>query len=173
LIEAGTIGSLLSMLVLFYFLRHWASTLMVTLAIPICIVMTLGAMFFFGITLNVLSMMGLLLGIGMLVDNAVVVVESIYQYREKWPDNPMRCAIEGTRAVQIAISAGTLSSIIVFLPNIFGKTNMISIYLSQVAITITIALLCSWLVAVSLIPMISARLPTPPAVTAAHGFIPA
>ncbi|MEO8162102.1 MAG: efflux RND transporter permease subunit, partial [Arenimonas sp.] len=111
-------------------------------------------------------------GIGMLVDNAVVVVESIYQYREKWPDNPMRCAIEGTRAVQVAISAGTLSSIIVFLPNIFGATNMISIYLSQVAITITIALLCSWLVAVSLIPMISARLPTPPAVTAAHGFIP-
>jgi HAE1 family hydrophobic/amphiphilic exporter-1 len=145
---------------------------MVTLAIPICIVMTLGAMFFFGITLNVLSMMGLLLGVGMLVDNAVVVVESIYQYREKWPENPMRCAIEGTRAVQVAISAGTLSSIIVFLPNIFGKTNMISIYLSQVAITITIALLCSWLVAVSLIPMISARLPTPPAVTAAHGFIP-
>jgi len=172
LIEAGTIGSLLSMLVLYYFLRHWPSTLMVTLAIPICIIMTLGAMFFFGITLNVLSMMGLLLGIGMLVDNAVVVVESIYQYREKWPDNPMRCAIEGTRAVQIAISAGTLSSIIVFLPNIFGATNMISIYLSQVAITITIALLCSWLVAVSLIPMISARLPTPPAVTAAHGFIP-
>ena len=173
LVEAGTIGSVLSLLVLFYFLRHWPSTLMVTLAIPICIVMTLGAMYFFGITLNVLSMMGLLLGIGMLVDNAVVVVESIYQYRERWPDSPMRCAIEGTRAVQVAISAGTLSSIIVFLPNLFGKTNMISIYLSQVAMTITIALLCSWLVAVSLIPMISARLATPPAVTTAHGFIPA
>ena len=172
LVAAGGIGSALSLLVLFYFLRHWPSTLMVTLAIPICIVMTLGAMYFFGITLNVLSMMGLLLGIGMLVDNAVVVVESIYQYREKWPDNPMRCAIEGTRAVQLAISAGTLSSIIVFLPNLFGRTNMISIYLSQVAITITIALLCSWLVAVSLIPMISARLRTPPAVTTAHGFIP-
>jgi HAE1 family hydrophobic/amphiphilic exporter-1 len=129
-------------------------------------------MYFFGITLNILSMMGLLLGIGMLVDNAVVVVESIYQYREKYPDSPMRCAIEGTRAVQVAISAGTLSSIIVFLPNLFGKTNMISIYLSQVALTITIALLCSWLVAVSLIPMISARLKTPPAITTAHGFIP-
>ena len=172
LVLAGTIGSLLSVFVLYYFLRHWPSTLMVTLAIPICIVMTLGAMYFLGITLNVLSMMGLLLGIGMLVDNAVVVVESIYQYREKYPNDPMRCAIEGTRAVQIAISAGTLTSIIVFLPNLFGATNMISIYLSQVAITITIALLCSWLVAVSLIPMISARLATPPAVTAEHGFIP-
>ena len=172
LVEAGVIGSTLSLLVLFYFLRHWPSTLMVTLAIPVCIVMTLGAMYFFGITLNILSMMGLLLGIGMLVDNAVVVVESIYQYREKYPDSPMRCAIEGTRAVQVAISAGTLSSIIVFLPNLFGKTNMISIYLSQVALTITIALLCSWLIAVSLIPMISARLRTPPAITNEHGFIP-
>ncbi|KFN44472.1 efflux RND transporter permease subunit [Arenimonas oryziterrae] len=173
LIEAGALGSLLSVFVLYYFLRHWPSTLMVTLAIPICIVMTLGAMYFLGITLNILSMMGLLLAIGMLVDNAVVVVESIYQYREKYPENPMRCAIEGTRAVQLAISAGTLTSIIVFLPNLFGATNRISIFLGEVALTITIALLCSWLVAVSLIPMISARLATPPAVTAAHGFIPA
>ena len=173
LVEAGVVGSLLSIIVLFYFLRHWPSTLMVSLAIPICIVITLGVMYFTGMTLNVLSMMGLLLGIGMLVDNAVVVVESIYQYREKYPDDPVRCAIEGTRSVQLAISCGTLTSIIVFLPNIFGETNFISIYLSQVAITITIALLASWLVAVSLIPMISARLKTPPAITQAHGFIPA
>jgi len=173
LVKAGLIGSLLSMMVLFYFLRHWPSTLMVTLAIPICIIMTLGAMYFFGITLNILSMMGLLLAVGMLVDNAVVVVESIYQFREKFPADPVRCAIEGTRSVQMAISAGTLTSIIVFLPNLFGGTNKISIFLGQVALTITIALLCSWLVAVSLIPMISARLKTPPAVGAAHGFVPA
>ncbi len=172
LVEAGLVGSLLSLLVLFYFLRHWPSTLMVTLAIPICIVMTLGAMYFFGMTLNILSMMGLLIGVGMLVDNAVVVVESIYQHREKYPDNPIRCAIEGTRGVQVAISAGTLTSIIVFAPNLFGERNFISIYLGQVAITITISLLASWIVAVSLIPMISARLKTPPAVTAEHGFVP-
>ena len=172
LVEAGVIGSLLSLLVLFYFLRHWPSTLMVTLAIPICIVMTLGAMYFLGMTLNILSMMGMLIGIGMLVDNAVVVVESIYQKREKYPEDPMRCAIEGTRSVQLAISAGTLTSIIVFAPNLFGERNFISIYLGQVAITITISLLASWIVAVSLIPMISARLRTPPAVTAEHGFVP-
>ncbi|MEO7915998.1 MAG: efflux RND transporter permease subunit, partial [Dokdonella sp.] len=172
LVEAGVIGSLFSLLILFYFLRHWPSTLMVTLAIPICIVITLGAMSFLGMTLNVLSMMGLLLGIGMLVDNAVVVVESIYQYREKYPDDPIRCAIEGTRAVQIAISCGTLTSIIVFLPNLFGAKNQVTVFLGEVAITITIALLASWLVAVSLIPMISARLKTPPAVMAEHGFIP-
>lgn len=172
LVEAGIVGSLLSLFILFYFLRHWASTLMVTLAIPICIVMTLGAMYFLGVTLNVLSMMGLLLGLGMLVDNAVVVVESIYQFREKYPNDPVRCAIEGTRGVQIAISAGTFTSIIVFLPNLFGEANMISIFLGQVAITITISLLCSWLVAVSLIPMISAHLKTPPMLSRPDGFLP-
>ncbi|HTA65502.1 MAG TPA: efflux RND transporter permease subunit, partial [Xanthomonadaceae bacterium] len=163
LVQAGVVGALLSLLILFYFLRHWPSTLMVSLAIPICIVITLGMMSFLGMTLNILSMMGLLLGIGMLVDNAVVVVESIYQYREKYPDDPMRCAIEGTRSVQMAISAGTLASIIVFLPNLFGTHNQITLFLGEVAMTITIALLASWLVAVSLIPMISARLKTPAA----------
>jgi len=172
LVEAGLIGSALSLFILFFFLRHWPSTLMVTLAIPICIVMTLGAMYFIGITLNVLSMMGLLLGLGMLVDNAVVVVESIYQYQEKYPNDPVRCAIEGTRSVQVAISAGTFTSIIVFLPNLFGEANMISIFLGQVALTITISLLCSWLVAVSLIPMISAHLKTPPMIGKTDGFIP-
>jgi len=172
LIEAGVIGSILSLLMLYYFLRHWPSTLMVSLAIPICIVITLGIMSFAGMTLNILTMMGLLLGIGMLVDNAVVVVESIYQYREKYPNDPLRCALEGTRSVQLAISAGTLTSIIVFIPNLFGERNVVSIYLGQVAITITISLLASWLVAVSLIPMISARLRTPAAISAAHGFVP-
>ena len=79
--KAGLEGTLLSVLVLFFFLRDWPSTFMVSLSIPICFVMTLGCMYFFGISLNVLSMMGLLLAVGMLVDNAVVVVESIYQYR--------------------------------------------------------------------------------------------
>ncbi|MGA9421646.1 MAG: efflux RND transporter permease subunit, partial [Rhodanobacteraceae bacterium] len=159
--KAGLIGTLLSVLVLFFFLRDWPSTLMVSLAIPICFVMTLGCMYFFGISLNVLSMMGLLLAVGMLVDNAVVVVESIYQYREKHPDRPWYSAIEGTRVVGTAITAGTLTSIIVFLPNVFGERNPISIYLTQVAVSMAIAQLASWLVAVSLIPMLSARLPPP------------
>ncbi len=159
--EAGIIGTLLSVLVLFYFLRDVNSTLMVSLAIPICFVMTLGCMYFFGITLNILSMMGLLLAVGMLVDNAVVVVESIYQYREKYPDKPWYCAVEGTQVVGIAIAAGTFSSIVVFLPNIFGAKNQISIFLTQVAVAMSIAHLASWLVAVTLVPMLSARLPTP------------
>lgn len=165
--KAGVLGSLLSIAILFFFLRHWPSTLMVSLAIPLCFVMTLGVMYFLGMSLNVISMMGLLIGVGMLVDNAVVVTESIYQYREKYPNDPVRCAIEGTRGVQLAVSAGTLTSIIVFLPNLFGERNFISLYLSQVAITITVSMLASWLVAVSLIPMISARIKAP-----ARGFAP-
>ncbi len=171
LVEAGVLGSVLSVVILFAFLRSWPSTLMVSLAIPVCFVITLGCMYFLDINLNILSMMGLLLGVGMLVDNAVVVVESIYQQREKYPGDPMRCAIEGTRGVQLAITAGTLTSIVVFLPNIFGEQNFISLYLAQVAYTITISLLASWLVAVTLIPLIASRLPTPAAATAKAGFI--
>lgn len=159
--EAGLVGTLLSVLVLFFFLRDWPSTLMVSLAIPICFVMTLGCMHFLGISLNVLSMMGLLLAVGMLVDNAVVVVESIYQYREKHPDRAWYSAVQGTQVVGIAIAAGTLSSVVVFLPNIFGEPNNISIFLAQVAIAMSIAHLASWLVAVSIVPMLASRLPPP------------
>ncbi|HWS77047.1 MAG TPA: efflux RND transporter permease subunit, partial [Thermomonas sp.] len=169
LAEAGGIGLLLSIAVLYFFLRHWPSTLMVTTAIPICFVMTLGFMYFVGITLNILSMMGLLLAVGMLVDNAVVVVESIYQEREKYPQQPRLASVIGTRHVAIALSAGTLCHCIVFLPMMFGEKNMLTIYLTQLAVTISVSLLASWLVAISLIPMLSARMQTPPAVKS--GFI--
>ena len=159
--QAGLEGTLLSIFVLFFFLRDWPSTLMVSLAIPICFVITLGCLQLFGMTLNILSMMGLLLAVGMLVDNAVVVVESIYHYRERFPDKPWYCAVQGTQVVGIAIAAGTMSSIIVFLPMVFGEKDNISIFLTQVAITMAIAHLASWLVAVSLVPMLSARLPPP------------
>jgi len=145
---------------------------MVTLAIPICFVMTLGFMYFAGVTLNILTMMGLLLAVGMLVDNAVVVVESIYQEREKLPGQPKLASIIGTRHVAIALTAGTLCHCIVFVPNLFGERNFLSIYLSQIAITISVSLLASWLVAVSLIPMLSARLKTPLAVQKPGGIIP-
>lgn len=171
LAEAGAVGLLLSVTVLFFFLRHWPSTLMVTLAIPICFVITLGFMYFAGVTLNILTMMGLLLAVGMLVDNAVVVVESIYQERERMPDRPALASLVGTRNVAIALSAGTLCHCIVFVPNLFGETNDISIFMAQIAITISVSLLASWLVAVSLIPMLSARMRTPALVRSQTGAI--
>ncbi|WP_312681156.1 efflux RND transporter permease subunit [Stenotrophomonas chelatiphaga] len=171
LAEAGAVGLILSVTVLFFFLRHWPSTLMVTLAIPICFIITLGFMYFVGVTLNILTMMGLLLAVGMLVDNAVVVVESIYQERERMPDQPRLASIIGTRNVAIALSAGTLCHCIVFIPNLFGETNNISIFMSQIAITISVSLLASWLVAVSLIPMLSARMDTPKLLHSKTGVI--
>ena len=161
LAEAGFIGTVLSVVVLFFFLRHWPSTLMISSAVPVCFVITLGLMYFFGLSLNVLSMMGLLLGVGMVVDNAVVAVESIQQQREKHPGDPVKASILGVRNVAIALSAGTICHCIVFLPNIFGEPNQISIFLSHVAITITISLLASWLVAVSLTPLLSSRIASP------------
>jgi HAE1 family hydrophobic/amphiphilic exporter-1 len=172
LAEAGLVGLLLSVIVLYFFLRHWPSTLMVTTAIPICFVMTLGFMYFAGVTLNILTMMGLLLAVGMLVDNAVVVVESIYQERERYPDQPRLASLVGTRNVAIALSAGTLCHCFVFVPTLFSERNILSIFLSQIAITISVSLLASWLVAVSLIPMLSARLKTPPTVRDERGLIP-
>lgn len=171
LAEAGGVGLILSVTVLFFFLRHWPSTLMVTLAIPICFTITLGFMYFVGVTLNILTMMGLLLAVGMLVDNAVVVVESIYQERERMPGQPRLASIIGTRNVAIALSAGTLCHCIVFVPNLFGETNNISIFMAQIAITISVSLLASWLVAVSLIPMLSARMATPKLVHSQTGLI--
>ena len=171
LAEAGLVGLFLSTAVLFFFLRHWPSTLMVSTAIPICFVMTLGFMYFAGLSLNILTMMGLLLAVGMLVDNAVVVVESIYQERERMPGDPQRAAIIGTRNVAIALSAGTLCHCIVFVPNLFGERNQISIFMSQIAATISVSLLASWLVAISLIPMLAARMKTPPAVHSNQGVI--
>src|SRR3546814_11741392 len=83
LAEAGAIGLVLSVIVLFFFLRHWPSPLMVTLAIPICFVMTLGFMYFAGFTLNNLTMMGLMLAVGMLVSTVGWVGECMLQEREK------------------------------------------------------------------------------------------
>ncbi|MBK9656538.1 MAG: efflux RND transporter permease subunit [Rhodanobacteraceae bacterium] len=161
LVKSGWEGIVLSMLILYFFLRHWPSTLMVAVSVPICIAISLGAMYFIGLSLNVLTMMGLLLGVGMLVDNAVVVTESIYQQREKRPDDKIGTAIEGTRMVQLAVSAGTLSSIIVFLPNVFGGTTQVGVFLYYVAVPMSVALLASWFVAVSIIPMLAARIEPP------------
>ncbi len=162
LLTAGLIGALLSMVVLYLFLRNITTTLMVALAVPVSITVTLGGMFFLDVSLNILSMMGLMLAVGMLVDNAVVVSESIFKERQRLPQDPKRAAEQGTRLVGMAVFAGTLTSAIVFLPNIFGEQNQVSLFLAHVAYAITIALATSLLVSVTVIPMIASRLKRPP-----------
>ncbi|MEM1080729.1 MAG: efflux RND transporter permease subunit [Pseudomonadota bacterium] len=159
---AGLIGALMSMVVLFVFLRQWASTVIVMLSVPAALMITLGGMYFLGLSLNILTMMGLMLAVGMLVDNSVVVTESIYRQKLKYPNQPGRATLLGVQEVGTAVTAGTLTTIIVFAPNIFGAQNQITIFLAQVAYTITISLLASLLIARTIIPLLLTRVSMPP-----------
>jgi HAE1 family hydrophobic/amphiphilic exporter-1 len=130
---AGLIGALLSFIVLYLFLRQLSTTLVVTLAVPCALLVTLGMMYFLDLSLNILTMMGLMLAIGMLVDNSVVVTESIHRYRLRHPGQPGKAALLGVREVALAVTAGTLTTVIVFLPNIFGAQTNVTLFLSHVA----------------------------------------
>jgi HAE1 family hydrophobic/amphiphilic exporter-1 len=107
-------------------------------------------------------MMGLMLAVGMLVDNAVVVTESVFRYRQLRPDDPAGATLEGVREVAIAVLAGTATSIIVFLPILFGVKTDITIFLGHVSLTIVVSLIASLVIAQTLVPMLAARVPAPP-----------
>ncbi|MEL7451248.1 MAG: efflux RND transporter permease subunit [Pseudomonadota bacterium] len=159
--NSGLIGLALAIFVLFLFLRQFATTLIVALAVPFSLLITLGAMYFFGLSLNILSMMGLMLAVGMLVDNGVVITESIFRYRLMHPDKPFQATIDGVNEVGLAVIAGTATSIIVFAPIMFGTKADITVFLTHVALTISVALVASLLIAQTLIPMLASRLPPP------------
>ena len=161
LLKAGLFGALLSLLVLYFFLRSIQTTLMVSLAVPIAITITLGVMYFLGLSLNILSMMGLMLAVGMLVDNAVVVSESIHTEHEKTPDDPKGSALRGVSAVALAVAAGTVTSAAVFLPIIFGEKDQISIFMTHVAVAIVVSLVVSLFIAQTIIPLLASRIDRP------------
>jgi len=163
LLTAGAIGGLLAIVVLYLFLRQATTTLIVTASVPFSLLITLGALYFAGLTLNILSMMGLMLAIGMLVDNAVVVTESIFRHRSDHPDKPpIKATISGVKEVGVAVMAGTATTIIVFAPMIVGAKTDMSIFLSHVAVTIIVALTASLVIAQTLVPMLAARIAVPP-----------
>lgn len=162
LLTGGAIGALFAFAVLYLFLRQAATTLIVIACVPFSILITLGVMYFLDISLNILSMMGLMLAIGMLVDNAVVVTESIFRQRQLDPDRPHVATLAGVRDVSMAVTAGTLTSIIVFVPILFGTKTNITIFLTHVAVSIVVAMLASLVLAQTLVPMIAARISPPP-----------
>ncbi len=162
LLNAGLLGGLLAIIVLYLFLRQVTTTLIVIASIPFSLLITLGALYFAGLTLNILSMMGLMLAVGMLVDNAVVITESIFRHRAEEPDRPFEATLDGVREVGIAVIAGTMTTIIVFAPIVFGAQTDITIFLTHVAVTIIVALLASLLIAQTLVPMLAARIAVPP-----------
>lgn len=151
LLMAGLLGAVLSIVVLFAFLRHVVTTLIVVVSVPVAIFLTLAVMYLLDYSLNILSMMGLMLAIGMLVDNAVVVTESIQQEGD---------AERGISKVALAVAAGTLTTAIVFLPTIFGAKVEITVLMEHVAIAICISLLASLLVSQTLIPLLLHHLPS-------------
>lgn len=149
------LGGILAIVVLFLFLRNISSTAIIATAIPISLLATFGLMYFSGFTLNIMTFGGLALGIGMLLDSAIVVLENIYRHREQGA--PLRkSALDGTSEVSSAILASVLTTIVVFLPVVFIR-GISGIMYRQLAYVVSFSLMCSLIVALTLIPMLSSR----------------
>jgi hydrophobic/amphiphilic exporter-1 (mainly G- bacteria), HAE1 family len=146
-------GALLAMLVLFIFLRNIKGTLIIGLAIPISILLTLMCMAFFGFTLNLLTLTGLIMGLGMTVDGSIVMLENIHSYRLRGA-KPEIAAILGSREMLRAIIASAATTLCVFIPPIIYKNSleMIGQFASDLIFTVVISLTCSLVVAVTLVP---------------------
>jgi HAE1 family hydrophobic/amphiphilic exporter-1 len=153
--NATAVGGILAIIVLFLFLRNISSTAIIATAIPISITATFGLMYFSGLTLNIMTFGGLALGIGMLVDCSIVVLENIYRHREQGSP-PKESALEGTSEVWSAILASVLTTVVVFLPVVFIRGMSGTLY-QQMAIVVSFSLLCSLVVALTLIPMLASR----------------
>jgi HAE1 family hydrophobic/amphiphilic exporter-1 len=154
--NAGLFGGLLAVGVLYFFLRRVGTTLIVAVAIPFSLLVTCGAMFMLDMEFNVLTMLGLMLGVGMLVDNAVVVIENIYRLQSRGMD-PDRAARLGARQVALAVLASTATTIIVWSWLFITEPDQMRIYIGAVAATICIAVVCSLLISLTFIPLASAR----------------
>lgn len=150
-------GAILAILILLLFLRDIRPTFIIACSIPISVVAALVLMYFSGVTLNVISLSGLALGIGMLVDNSIVVIENIYRMRNEEGMSAKESAIEGARQVSGAIAASTLTTICVFAPIVFteGITRQLFV---DMGLTIAYSLLASLLIALTLVPMMAAGL---------------
>ena len=150
------LGGFLAVILLFFFLRSFKSTVVVSVAIPVSVIASFSLLYFAGLTLNLMTLGGLALGIGMLVDNSIVVLESIFRHRQSGKD-PVEAALDGTREVGTAVMASTLTTLAVFVPVIFIP-GLASEIFSQLAATVTFALVTSLLVSLTFIPMIASRM---------------
>ncbi|MFS0638617.1 efflux RND transporter permease subunit [Mesobacillus foraminis] len=150
------LGGALAMAVLFLFLRNIKSPLIIGIAIPYSVIFTFVLMYFSDFTLNIMTLGGLALGIGMLVDNAIVVIENIYRHLSMGKD-PKTASREGAKEVGGAITASTLTTVAVFLPVVF-ISGIIGELFTEFAMTISFSLLASLVVALTVVPMLASRL---------------
>lgn len=154
--EHLVIGSVLAALVVLLFLWNWRTTIISALAIPASIISTFAAMYMLGFTLNSLTLLGLTLSVGIVIDDAIVVLENIYRFIEEKGMNPFEAAIEGTREIGLAVLATTLSLIAVFLPVAF-MSGIVGRFLNSFGMTMAFAIAVSLLVSFTLTPMLASR----------------
>ncbi len=152
-VGAGIIGGLLAVLILYLFLRDFSTTLIISISIPVSVIATFNLMYGSDITLNIMSLGGLALGIGLLVDNSIVVLENIARHRELGATR-LEAAKRGASEVTMAVIASTLTTVAVFAPLVFVKGIAGQLFKDQ-ALTVTFSLLASLLVAITLIPMLA------------------
>jgi HAE1 family hydrophobic/amphiphilic exporter-1 len=150
------LGSILASLVVLVFLWNWRSTVIAAFAIPTSLISTFAVMWMMGFTLNVITLLALTLAVGIVIDDAIVVLENIYRFMEEKGMPPIEAAIEGTKEIGFAVMATTLSLIAVFLPVAFMK-GIVGRFLASFGLTMSFAILVSLFVAFTLTPMLTAR----------------
>lgn len=150
------LGAILAVIIIFMFLKDIRSTIIMALSIPISVIATFIMVYFAGFTLNMISLGGIALGVGMLVDNSIVVIENIYRLKKEGKDS-ITAAIEGTSEVATAISASTVTSICVFLPIVFVEGIASEIF-REMALSVAFSLVSSLVVSFTLVPLLASRL---------------
>jgi HAE1 family hydrophobic/amphiphilic exporter-1 len=161
---AGLIGGLLAVLVLLFFLRKFSSTIVIALAIPMAIVFTFSLMYIYrsvfnaSISINVISLSGLMMAVGMLVDNSVVVLENIFRLRQETKCSAWAAAVNGSKEVALAVTASTLTTLVVFISLGFISGTGFGRWMGDFAITISLALVASLVISLTFIPLAGSRL---------------
>src|SRR5690606_9358625 len=154
--EHLVLGTLLTALVVWMFLKSVRSTIIIATAIPVSLFGAIAVMLMFGYTINTMTLLALLLLIGVVVDDAIVVLENIFRHRENIDPNPVSAAVNGTNQVVFAVLAATLTLVSIFAPVIF-MGGIIGRFFESFAVVVTFGVLVSWFVSMTLTPMLSSR----------------
>lgn len=157
-VQNAVLGSLLAIVILYIFLKNIRTTLIIGISIPVSLIASFILLYFNGITLNMMTLGGLALAVGMLVDSAIVVLENIYRFRTEGYSKK-EAAIQGASEVGMAITASTLTTIAVFIPIVFIE-GMVGTIFKDFALTVTLSLLASLIVSLTIIPMLSSKILT-------------
>jgi HAE1 family hydrophobic/amphiphilic exporter-1 len=163
--NTGLLGGALAVLFMYLFLRRFRSTLLIAIAIPVSVVVTFVFMYlsrqagWTDLTLNIMSLMGLMLSIGMLVDNSIVVIESIFRHHEDLGEDARTATLRGASEVALPIAASTLTTVCVFLPMVFlSSGGRFAIFMTNIGLTVVVVMAASLVVSLTVVPMVAARL---------------